>query len=95
MIDSTSSFDRASRTVPTPEDLTARASLQALQARDRLSTDKAQQLSEALTNQPEVRPDVVARGQALAGDPNYPSPAILSRVAGMIVNSPDLSEDQG
>jgi hypothetical protein len=52
-------------------------------------------LSAALANQPEIRPDVVARGQALANDPTYPSASILSKVAAAIVASPDLSEDQG
>jgi len=94
MIDSTSSFDRAARAQSAPEDLATRTSNQALLARDRLTTEKAQQLSQALQNQPEVRPDEVARGQALAADPNYPSASILSQVAGMIVNSPDLSEGQ-
>jgi len=95
MIDSTSSFDRASRAQPAPEDLASRASnLADLRARDRLSTEKAEQLNQALSSQPEVRPDVVARGQALAADPSYPSPAIITQVAGMIANSPDLSEDQ-
>ena len=94
MIDSTSSFDRAARTSPTSEDLAARTSNQAQRVRDRLSTENSQQLSAALQNQPEVRPDEVARGQALAADPNYPSASILSQVAGMIANSPDLSESQ-
>ena len=31
---------------------------------------------------------------ALAADPNYPSAAIIKSVAGLIVNSPDLSEDE-
>ena len=62
---------------------------------DRLSTAAAQQLQNALASQPEVRPDVVARGQALAADPDYPSAAVIRSVAALIVNSPDLSEEQG
>jgi len=94
MIDSTSSFDRASRAQPLPEDSSAPTSGRTVQPRDRLYTDQAQQLSAALASQPEVRPEVVARGKALAADPSYPGPEILSKVAGMIINSPDPSEDQ-
>lgn len=47
----------------------------------------------ALERQPEIRPDVVARGQALAADPHYPSASIIQSVAGKILASPDLSED--
>jgi hypothetical protein len=65
-----------------------------LHPRDRLQTDNAANLSAALASQPEVRPDVVARGRALAADPSYPSPAVLTKVAAMIINAPDPSEDQ-
>jgi len=51
-------------------------------------------LRAALASQPEIRPDVVARGQALAADPNYPSMDVIQHVAGMILNAPDPSEDQ-
>ncbi len=37
---------------------------------------------------------MVARGQALAADPGYPSPETIQRLAGLIIDSPDLSEDQ-
>jgi hypothetical protein len=94
MIDSTSSFDRASRIPSVPGDTPAPGSGRQVQITDRLQTDKAEQLSAALASQPEIRPDVVARGQLLAADPSYPSAAVISRVAAMIVNSPDLSEDQ-
>jgi len=94
MIDSTSSFDRASRAQALPGDLSDSTSKRVVQARDTLYTNQAQQLSAALAGQPEVRPEVVARGSALAADPNYPSAAIISKVAGMILNSPDPSEDQ-
>jgi len=60
---------------------------------DSLSLDQAGTLSSALSGEPEVRPDVVERGRALAADPNYPSMSIIGQVASQIVNSPDLSED--
>ena len=94
MIDSTSSFDRTSRAAAMPDDSSSAGPVRAQRIRDRLQTDKAEQLNAALGSQPDVRPEAVARGQALAADPNYPSAAIISKVAAMIVNSPDPSEDQ-
>jgi hypothetical protein len=38
-----------------------------------------------LQNKPEIRPEVLARGRALAADPNYPTPAIINKLAGLIV----------
>ena len=37
---------------------------------------------------------MVAKGLALAADPNYPSADLLKRVAGAILSSPDLSDDE-
>ena len=48
----------------------------------------------ASASQPEIRPEVVAGGLALAADPSYPSADLLKRVAGAILNSPDLSDDE-
>ena len=53
--------------------------------------DKAA-LKAALSNQPEIRPEVVARARLLAADPAYPSPAILRQVGKVILNSPDPDE---
>jgi hypothetical protein len=61
---------------------------------DSLSTEKAEQLGAALAGQPEIRPEVVARGLALASDPNYPSTSVIRSVASQILASPDLTEDQ-
>lgn len=60
---------------------------------DRLSLDQADALSGALSQEPEIRPDVVERGRALAADPGYPPASIVSQVAGQIASAPDLSED--
>ena len=96
MIDSTSSSDRASRASAVPVEIANRAAYASADGqRDRLSTAAAEQLQTALASQPEIRPEVVARGRALAADPDYPSAAVIRRVATLIVNSPDLSEDQG
>lgn len=92
MIHSTSSSDRTART----EAVNA-AVLKAPVAKpgaDRFSAKQTAALQAALAAQPEVRPEVVARGQALAADPAYPSTEILQRVAAKLVNSPDLTEDQ-
>jgi hypothetical protein len=61
---------------------------------DSVSTANADDLRSALASQPEIRPDMVARGRALAADPSYPSAELLKRVAGVILNSPDLSDDE-
>lgn len=40
---------------------------------------------EALRSEPEVRPDVVAKGKELLNDPNYPSQEIVDSIAKLIV----------
>lgn len=60
---------------------------------DQIHIDKAAALRSGLQAVPEVRPEVVARAQALAADPSYPSDDIIQKVSALIVNSPDLSED--
>jgi hypothetical protein len=62
-------------------------------AGDTLSTAASQFLKVKLASEPEVRPEMVAKGQLLAADPSYPTPEILGRVANKILQSPDLSED--
>lgn len=61
---------------------------------DRVSTQSAAALQAALANQPEIRPEVVARARELARDPNYPSPEIIKKVAAVIVRAPDPSLDE-
>jgi hypothetical protein len=94
MIDSTSPLDRASRAASVPDEAASPGSARALRIRDSLQTNNAAQLNAALGGQPEIRPDVVARGRALAADPGYPGAAVLGSVASVIVNSPDPTEDQ-
>ena len=60
---------------------------------DQFSAENTAALRVALNRTPEVRPEVVARGRALAADPSYPSAAILSKVGEAIIKSPDFSED--
>ena len=68
-------------------------SRRAVNAGDSLSTEHAEMLKAKLSGQPEVRSDAVARGRALAADPNYPSMQIIGDVARKIVQSPDPSEE--
>jgi hypothetical protein len=93
MISSTSSTDRAVR----PELVSAAgqsAGRNQAPRPDRISTESAAFLKSELQRQPEVRPEVVARANALAEDPNYPPKDVLTQVATQILGSPDLSEDE-
>jgi hypothetical protein len=47
-----------------------------------------------LVRQPEIRPEVLARGLALRDDPNYPPREVIGSVAAMILATPDLTEDE-
>jgi hypothetical protein len=60
---------------------------------DQIHIDKATALRAGLQEVPEIRPEVVARARALAADPAYPSDEIIRSVSSVIVNSPDLSDD--
>ncbi len=91
MINSTSPSDRTPRAEPVVQ-AQPKDHVRGLEA-DRFAAKHSETLRAALAAQPEVRPEVVARGKALAADPNYPSTDILRSVAGLIVGSPDLSDD--
>lgn len=39
---------------------------------------------ESLRSQPEIRPDVVAKGKELLNDPNFPSPQMVHQMAKLI-----------
>lgn len=93
MINSTSSSDRTSRAEPA-EIVRPKVVLRNLEG-DKFSAENSAALRVALTRHPEIRPEVVERGRALAADPAYPSAEILRRVSENIINSPDFSEDVG
>ena len=59
---------------------------------DQLSSSNTEALRTALNNTPEVRPEVVARGQALAKMASYPPLEIINSLAQMIISSQDPSE---
>lgn len=91
MIHSTSSSDRTVRA----EALAPSSSKPALRGpgSDHFTAQHSAALMAALAAQPEIRPEVVARGQALAADPSYPSPEVMRGIAAQILRAPDLSED--
>jgi hypothetical protein len=62
------------------------------QTGESFSTAQTEALRQALARTPEIRPEMVARGQTLAADPDYPSPAVIRQISGLIVNSQDASE---
>ncbi len=72
--------------------LSARRSFTA--GRDTVSTERAALLRSELIRQPEIRPEVVARGRLLLADSSYPSRAVVSQLAERILAAPDLSIDE-
>jgi hypothetical protein len=92
MINSTSSSDRTPRAESV--EVTRPKVVIRDTANDRFSAENSAALRVALTRHPEIRPEVVERGRALAADANYPSAEILRQVGESIMNSPDFSEDQ-
>jgi hypothetical protein len=92
MIQSTSNSDAAGRTQALAA-AEAQSALHAPMKRDRLSTAGADYLRAALQAQPEIRPEVVERGRALAADPTYPTPEIIQRISEKIVRSPDPADE--
>lgn len=59
---------------------------------DRLSSTSQDLLASALAEDPEIRPEVVARAQKLVVDANYPPKEIIRQLSELLIVSPDLSE---
>ena len=93
MINSTTSTDRMASADPVSAQGNP-ATRPTAPRTDLLSTENAAFLRAELSRQPQIRPEVVERATALAADPNYPSSEIMQKLAGIILNSPDLSDDQ-
>lgn len=55
-------------------------------ATDTVEVPRQEKLLAALANEPDVRADEVARGKALAADPDYPSADLLAKLADVFVN---------
>lgn len=91
MIPSTPSPDRAYRPDAGAQPAT-RAPFRPVPT-DHFSADRAEALRVSLRREPEIRPEVVARGRELAADPAYPSREILTRIGRAILAAPDLTED--
>jgi len=91
MIHSTSSSDRT----PRAEAAAPSSPKPALRGpgSDQFTAQHSAALQSALAAQPEIRPEVVARGQALAADPNYPSTEVMRGIAAQVLRTPDLTED--
>ncbi len=94
MIQSASSSPSAGRADALATGLSGNGARPTASPTDQIHIDKAATLRASLQQVPEIRPEVVARAQALAADPSYPSDQIIRHVSAAIVNSPDLSEDQ-
>lgn len=93
MISSTPSSNRPLRPDSTPPLAPKSAGPAAGPGADQLSLEKIELLREALAAQPEIRPEVVARGRELAADPAWPGQGILRQVSEIILRAPDLTED--
>jgi hypothetical protein len=92
MINSTSSSDRTSR-AESVEITRPKVVIRNPDNTDQFSAENSAALRVALNRTPEIRPEVVERGRALAADPSYPSAEILRQVGQAIIKSPDFSED--
>ena len=93
MINSTTSADRTASADPVSAQGNPVVRLNSPRT-DLLSTENAAFLRSELARQPEIRPEVLERAQALAADPDYPSRDSIRKLAGLLLNSPDLSDDQ-
>ena len=93
MIQSTSNltgYYRADLITNLPSQKTPAASTQAGTA-DNLSSASTEGLRQALAQTSEIRPEVVARGKALAVDLNYPPRQIIESLAKLMIASRDPS----
>lgn len=93
MIDSTSSSTGASGANALTPGLSKFTVQRSNATGDRLSSSGADQLRELIAAEPEVRPEMVARGRALAADPGYPPSQVIDHLAALLVNSPDLANE--
>jgi hypothetical protein len=94
MIQSTSNLHGYNRTDAAALSLAKQASTSKIEVdnSERLSSANTQALREALNSSPEIRPEVVTKGKALAVDPNYPPREIIEGLARLMIESRDPSE---
>ena len=94
MIQPTSNFtgySRADAISNLPSQKTTSANAQTAATGDHLSSASTDSLRQALAQTTEIRPEVVARGKALAVDLNYPPRQIIESLAKLMIASRDLS----
>ena len=60
---------------------------------DHLSSSSSDGLRQALAQTSEIRPEVVARGKALAIDPNHPPRQLIESLSKLMLESRDPSEN--
>jgi len=95
MIQPTSNFtgyNRADAISNLPSQKSPQASTQAGTG-DHLSSASTDGLRQALAQTTEIRPEVVARGKALAVDLSYPPRQIIESLAKLMIASRDLSSN--
>ena len=51
-----------------------------------MSFERTQALEKTLQETPQVRPEAVTQASALVSDENYPSDALLNKMAGLLAN---------
>lgn len=61
-------------------------------AEDAQQTRKHEKLLDALRNERAARAEETERGRALASDPNYPSPEMIEKLAGLFVDDAGRSK---
>jgi hypothetical protein len=97
MIQSTSNltgYYRADALSNVPSQKTPTASTEAgATTGDQLSSASTDSLHQALAQTNEIRPEVVAKGKALAVDLNYPPRQIIESLAKLLIASRDLSNN--
>ena len=58
-----------------------------------MSIGRTQALEQSLQETPQIRPEMVARANALVADENYPSDDLLNQLAGHLANNLGNSEN--
>ena len=94
MIQPTSNFLGFNRT-DAPASSTSKPSFQTpppAEKSEALASTQTKVLREALANSPEIRPEVVKKGHSLAVDPNYPPRELILRLARLMSETADPSE---
>ncbi len=49
------------------------------------NTQRKERVVQALTSQPDVRPEMLERAREIASDPNYPGPNVFAKLAARMI----------